>query len=562
MPKTRAPGDSVASSLLSFIMAEDKAMGTQDVSGGSRSTYLWWQHGIVYQIYPLSFHDSNGDGKGDLSGIRQRLEYLEWLGVNAIWISPIYPSPMADFGYDVSDYCDIARMFGTLEDFDRLLAEAHQRGLKVILDFVPNHTSDQHRWFLESRSSRDNPRRDWYIWRDPAPGGGPPNNWLSQFGGPAWEWDESTGQYYYHAFLKEQPDLNWRNRAVRNAMYDVLRFWLKRGVDGFRIDVLWHLIKDDEFRDNPLNPGYQPGDSEHRRLLELYTTDRPEIHEVVAEMREVFESYGERVMIGEIYLPVERLVAYYGLERPGAHLPFNFQLIHAPWNACEIERMIVEYENAIPEEEWPNWVLGNHDQHRIATRIGLAQARVAAMLLLTLRGTPTLYYGDEIGMEDVPIPHERIQDPYEKKQPGLGLGRDPQRTPMQWDGQPQAGFTSGQPWLPVADKFQQCNVKALRDDPQSILNFYRQLIRLRHDRAALNVGSYKQVRCDGNVMVYERSLHDERLRIFLNFGDCPARVPLQEHGTVLLSTHLDRQGESVTGHVALRGDEGIVLELR
>ena len=542
-------------------MTREQTVASQDTLRASRTSFLWWQHGIVYQIYPLSFYDSNGDGKGDLNGIRQRLDYLTWLGVNAIWISPIYPSPMADFGYDVSDYCNIAPAFGTLEDFDRLIEEVRRRGLKLILDFVPNHTSDQHPWFLESRSSRDNPRRNWYIWRDPAPGGGPPNNWLSQFGGSGWEWDERTGQYYYHAFLKAQPDLNWRNPEVREAMYNVIRFWLEHGVDGFRIDVLWHLIKDDQFRDNPPNPGYQPGDSEHRRLLELYTTDRPEIHELVAEMRQVFESYDERVMIGEIYLPVERLVAYYGLERPGVHLPFNFQLIQAPWNACEIDRMIVEYDKAVPEEEWPNWVLGNHDQHRIATRIGPAQARVAAMLLLTLRGTPTLYYGDEIGMEDVHIPPDRIQDPYEKNQPGLGLGRDPQRTPMQWDDSPNAGFTMGGPWLPVAENFHARNVKALSADPTSILNFYRQLIRLRHQRRALNTGSYHQVFCAGNVMLYERAGDDERLAILLNFGHSPELVRLPRPGTVLLSTQLDRAGEKTHSEFALRAHEGVVIEL-
>ena len=536
-------------------------MASTDTAQRSQSGFLWWQHGIVYQIYPLSFADSDGDGKGDLNGIRQRLDYLTWLGVNALWISPIYPSPMADFGYDVSDYCDIAPGFGTLADFDRLVEEAHRRGLKLILDFVPNHTSDQHKWFVESRSSRNNPRRDWYIWRDPAPDGGPPTNWLSQFGGPAWALDPHTGQYYYHAFLAQQPDLNWRNPAVREAMYGVIRFWLDRGVDGFRIDVLWHLIKDDQFRDDPPNPGYQPGDSEHRKLLQLYTTDRPEIHGVVAEMREVFENYPERVMIGEIYLPVERLVAYYGLDRPGVHLPFNFQLIHAPWNACEIDRMIVEYDGLVPEGEWPNWVLGNHDQHRIATRIGAAQARVAAMLLLTLRGTPTLYYGDEIGMEDVHIPSELIQDPYEKNEPGLGLGRDPQRTPMQWDDSTHAGFTTGKPWLPVAETFRTRNVKALAEDPQSILTLYRQLIRVRHERRALNVGQYSAHPCEGSVMIYERHAPGDRLLIALNLAHEAAPAAMPSPGTVVLSTHLDRVGESLTGTCELRPDEGLIIEL-
>jgi alpha-glucosidase len=524
--------------------------------------FLWWQRGIVYQIYPLSFQDSNGDGKGDLNGIRQRLDYLAWLGVDAIWISPIYPSPMKDFGYDIADYCNVAPTFGTLADFDVLIGEVHRRGMKLILDFVPNHSSDQHPWFLESRSSRDNPKRDWYIWHDPAPDGGAPNNWISVFGGPAWEHDAATGQYYYHAFLKEQPDLNWRNPAVRQAMYNVIRFWLDRGVDGFRIDVLWHLIKDDQFRDNPPNPGYEPGDADHRRQLQLYNADRPEMAELVPEMRALFNEYRERVMIGEIYLPIERLVAYYGRERPGVHLPFNFQLIHAPWNACEIERMIVEYDRLVPEKEWPNWVLGNHDQKRIASRVGVDQARVAGMLLLTLRGTPTLYYGDEIGMENGVIPPDRVQDPAEKNEPGLGLGRDPERTPMQWDDSPHAGFTTGTPWLPVSEDFHRRNVKALAEDPGSTLTLYKRLLELRRSRRALNTGACTQVRCEGNVISYERISDNERLLVVLNLGHTAEIAPLRNRsGSILLSTHLDRAGERVSGSCTLRADEGVIVDL-
>ena len=288
---------------------------------------IWWQHAVIYEIYPRSFQDSNGDGVGDLNGIIRRLDYLVVLGVDAIWISPIYPSPMADFGYDVADYCDIHPIFGTMEDFDRLLQEAHRRGLKVILDFVPNHTSDRHPWFLESRSSRDNAKRDWYIWRDK------PNNWLSNFGGSAWEYDEKTGQYYLHLFLKEQPDLNWRNPAVKAAMFDVLRFWLRKGVDGFRVDVMWMMIKDDQFRDNPPNPGYRVGLPPHTRLLPVYNSDRPEIHDLVAEMRAVVDEFADRVLIGEIYLPVPQLMTYYGQDLRGANLPFNFQLLQ-----CCVER--------------------------------------------------------------------------------------------------------------------------------------------------------------------------------------------------------------------------------
>nr|MDQ2998759.1 alpha-amylase family glycosyl hydrolase [Chloroflexota bacterium] len=364
---------------------------------------LWWQRGIIYQIYPRSFMDSNGDGVGDLPGIVGKLDYLAALGVDAIWLSPIYPSPMADFGYDVADYTGIHPLFGTLADFDTLLAESHARGLKVMLDFVPNHSSDEHPWFIESRASRDNPKRDWYIWRDPAPGGGPPNNWLSFFGGGAWEWDAPTGQYYLHLFHTKQPDLNWRNPAVQSAMLDALHFWLDRGVDGFRVDVIWLMIKDDQFRDNPLNPDYVAGQPPLMSQQPLYNADRPEVHDIIGMLRQLLDQYDQRMMVGEIYLPIERLMAYYGVSGAGTHLPFNFQLIQLPWNARVLDAAIAAYEAALPADGWPNWVLGNHDQHRIASRVGAAQARVAAMLLLTLRGTPTMYNGDELGMHDVDI---------------------------------------------------------------------------------------------------------------------------------------------------------------
>ena len=329
----------------------------------------WWQTGIIYQIYPRSFQDSNGDGVGDLRGILRRLPYLAELGVDAIWISPIFVSPMADFGYDIADYAGIDPLFGTLEDFDDLAAATHQLGLKIILDLVPNHTSSQHPWFVESRSSKNSPKRDWYIWRDPAPDGGPPNNWLSEFGGGAWEYDAATGQYYYHAFLAAQPDLNWRNPQVRIAMYDAMRFWLRRGADGFRVDVIWHLIKDDQFRDNPPNPDFRPGDPPNHAVIPFYTADRPEVQDVIAEMRRVVNEFSDRVLIGEIYLPIERLVAYYGKNLSGAHLPFNFQLIHTAWTASAVAKLVSEYEAALPQGGWPNWVLGNHDQPRIAGRV-------------------------------------------------------------------------------------------------------------------------------------------------------------------------------------------------
>ncbi|MDF2765569.1 MAG: alpha amylase catalytic region [Rhodospirillales bacterium] len=524
---------------------------------------VWWQRGIVYQIYPRSFMDSNGDGIGDLPGIRQRLDYLTWLGVDAIWISPVYPSPMADFGYDISNYVDIHPVFGTLEEFDRLLAEAHQRGLKLILDFVPNHTSDQHPWFLESRSSRTNPRRDWYIWADPRPGGGPPNNWLSDFGGTAWEFDERSGQYYYHAFLREQPDLNWRNPAVCQAMHDVLRFWLRRGVDGFRVDVIWYLIKDDQLRDNPPNPAYSEGEPPHHAVLPLHTADRPEIHAVVAGLRRVIDEFTDRVLIGEIYLPIERLVSYYGADLSGAHLPFNFQLIQTQWNARAIAALIDSYEAALPPGGWPNWVLGNHDKSRIATRIGAAQARAAAMLLLTVRGTPTMYYGDEIGMTDVPIPRHLLQDPFERNVPGIGCGRDPERTPMQWDASPGAGFTTGRPWLPFAPDWQETNVATQAGLSGSILTLCRRLIALRRAEPALAVGSYSPVHSEGDVLAYIREGSGRRFLVALNLASRPAQLTMPAGATarMLLTTYLDREGEIAPSLLPLRPDEGVILDL-
>jgi len=525
----------------------------------------WWQRGIIYQIYPRSFLDTDGNGVGDLRGIISRLDYPAALGVDAIWLSPIYPSPMHDFGYDVSDCTDVHPLFGTLEDFDRLVDETHRRGLKLILDYVPNHTSDQHPWFIESRSSRHNAKRDWYIWRDPAPDAGPPNNWLSHFGGSGWQLDTNTGQYYYHSFLPEQPDLNWRNPQVREAMHDVLRFWLARGVDGFRVDVLWLLIKDDQFRDNPPNPNWRAGDHPNSRMIMLYSADRPEMQQVVAGLRSVVDEYEDRVLIGEIYLPVERLVAYYGADLKGAHLPFNFQLLEARWNARAIATLINEYEAALPQGGWPNWVLGNHDKSRIATRIGVDQARVAATLLLTLRGTPTMYYGDELGMLDVNIPPERIQDPLEKRVPGLGLGRDPCRTPMQWNGSNNAGFTSGTPWLPIDDDYTIVNVDSQSTDSSSILTLYHRLIALRRQHAALAYGDYEPVAMMGDLLAYVRKLGTQRFLIALNLGNDPHAVSfanaMEGRGKIVISTHLDREGEPMKGDLNLRANEGVIISL-
>lgn len=526
----------------------------------------WWRHAVIYQVYPRSFQDTDGDGVGDLGGIDARLDYLVELGIDALWISPVYPSPMADFGYDVADYCGVDPLFGTLDALDRLLEHAHQRGLKVILDFVPNHSSDQHPWFLDSRSSRSSARRDWYLWRDPAPDGGPPNNWMSRMGGSAWQWDEASGQYYYHAFLPQQPDLNWRNPQVRQAMYAAMRFWLDRGVDGFRMDVIWLLVKDLAFRDNPPNPAFTAGMPAHQRFLHTYTEDQPETHQIVREMRATLDAYGDRLLIGEIYLPLAQLVAYYGKASDGAHLPFNFQLLGSDWNAATLARLINEYESLLPSDAWPNWVLGNHDNPRIASRVGNAQARVAAMLLLTLRGTPTLYYGDEIGMRDAAIAADQVQDPAELREPGLGLGRDPERTPMRWDGSAQAGFSTVEPWLPLGENVARCNVAACDARPDSILGLYRRLLALRRVSAALTEGDITLVQAQGTVLAYERRHGDARLLVLLNLGHEPQTCAVPA-GRMLLSTHA-REPVSMRAlehgpqeGFVLAPDEGVIIAL-
>jgi alpha-glucosidase len=522
----------------------------------------WWQRGVIYQIYPRSFQDSNDDGIGDLRGAAARIAHLRDLGVDVVWLSPIFRSPMADLGYDISDYTDIDPVFGTLHDFDQLLNLLHDSGIKVLLDLVPNHTSDQHPWFRESRGSRNNAKRDWYLWHDAGRDGGPPNNWLSDFGGSAWQFDETTGQYYYHAFLAAQPDLNWRNPEVRRAMYDVMRFWLRRGVDGFRVDVIWHLVKDAYLRDNPPNPEWREGRPPHERVIPLYTTDLPETHDVIAEMRRVVDEFPERLLIGEIYLPIERLVAYYGRDLSGVHLPFNFTLLRTAWTARNIARLIDQYEGALPAGGWPNWVLGNHDNPRVATRVGPAQAGVAAMLLLTLRGTPTIYNGDEIGMRQVPIAPPRIRDPLERNVPGLG--RDGARTPVQWDSSVYAGFSRVEPWLPVADDHRHENVDNQRRDPTSLLNLHRRLIHLRRQRNALTIGTYRPIVAGGELLLFVRESGGERLLVALNFGHEPLAVAFAANGlrgTVLESTFNDRQHEALNGSVDLRPDEGIVIDL-
>lgn len=511
----------------------------------------WWQAGVVYQVYPRSFQDSTGDGVGDLAGITSRLDHLVMLGVDVVWISPIYPSPMADFGYDITDHCDVDPLFGSLDDLDALLAAAHARGLRVLLDLVPCHTSDRHPWFMAARSSRADPKRDWYVWADPAPDGGPPNNWVSEFGGSAWAFDGRTGQYYLHLYLAEQPHLNWRTPDVRDAMHAVLRFWLDRGVDGFRVDAIDHLLPDAELRDNPPDPEATPELGPSRQHLRLFTAHRPEVYDEVRQLRALADAYpGDRVLVGEAYGTLEQVVAYYGPHGDGFQLPFNLQLIGAPWQPRAIAAMVEDYEAALPDGAWPNWVLGNHDRSRIASRVGSRQARVAALLLLTLRGTPTIYQGDELGMTDVPIPQEAVQDPWERQVPGLGFGRDPVRTPIPWEPGPGAGFTTGAPWLPVGTDV--ASAAEQQDDPTSMLTLHRRLLALRRREPALAVGDHRTVSVDDAVYVYERHHAGRRLAVALNLTGVDR--PLDLAGEVLMSTHLDRPPPGT-----LRADEGRIV---
>ena len=527
-----------------------------------KQAWLWWRDGVVYQIYPRSFMDSNGDGVGDLEGIRQRHDHLSWLGVDALWISPCFPSPMADFGYDVSDYCDIDPRFGTLADFDRLLKDAHARGLRILLDLVPNHSSSEHPWFRESRANRTSTKRSWYVWRDPKPDGSPPNNWLAVFGGPAWTFDEATGQYYLHSFLAEQPDLNWRNPELVRAMHDVVRFWFERGVDGFRIDVIHRIAKDPKLRDNPvLDPGQGFGGQRH-----LHDENHPDVHRLLRGLRKLANRYEERAYVGEVYLMNPAEVARYYGKNDELHLAFNFSFLYAPWSAEAFRRETERFQKSVGRRGWPDHVLSSHDAPRHASRydhptLGDARARLAATLLLTLRGTPFLYQGEEIGMRNVPVPDDRLQDP-------LGfrlhpkLSRDPSRTPIPWQPGPGAGFTTGEPWLPIGTDAELRNVAAQREDPSSLLQLYRTLLALRKRTPALQRGSYTALRAPRDVFAFERKTAGQRAVVALNFGDVPAAVSLGR-GRVAEGIHT-RAGAAVPerlGRLELGPCEGIAAVL-
>jgi len=529
----------------------------------------WWQDMVLYEVHLPSLRDGDGDGIGDLHGLIESLDYLAHdLGVTALWTGPFFRSPLLDQGFDIADHCDVEPRFGDLATVDRLLAEARARGLRVIVDYVPNHTSDQHPWFQASRSSREDPKRDWYVWADARPGAELPNNWTSEAGGSVWEYDEPTGQFYLHSHLSEQPDLNWRHPGVRAAMLDVLRFWLDRGVDGFRIDVAHMLMKDPELRDNPPNPhGRNVYDLQHPDFdAQLHVNDRmhPDLHGVLRDMRRVVDAYpGDRVTIGEIEsMGWTDWAAYFGAADE-LHLPFAFKLIETAWEATALRATVAELEAALPDGAWPILALGNHDRPRLATRLGRAQARVAAMLLLTLRGTPTLFYGDELGLVDQPVPLAAQRDAFGFT-PG-GVSRDPTRMPMPWSDAPNSGFAApdvAELWLPVCREYATRNVAAQLAQPGSELGLYRSLLRLRVGSPALRAGSWTPYEpVPPEVLAYVRAAGDERKLVALNLTDRPSRVALGTAGTIALATGADRTGEPVRDALVLAPDEGVIVDL-
>ncbi len=537
----------------------------------------WWQHSVFYEIYPRSFKDSNGDGIGDLNGITSKLDYLAGLGVDAVWITPFYPSPQVDFGYDVSDYENIDPQFGTLADFDRLVAEAHKRRIRIIIDYVLNHTSDQHPFFVASRSSRNSPYRDWYIWHDPKTGS-PPNNWSSSFGPVAWTLDGKTNQYYYHRFYAEQPDLNWHNPAVEKRMFQTVRFWLDRGVDGFRLDAVNYLFEDPMLRDNPVQPELRPGSTtEHLQELK-YNRDLREVHDVLIRLRSFTDKYDpNRLLIGEAYVPqLQEMMRYYGPANNELQLPFNFFLVmgkvRTSLDAATFRSVINDSDRAL-QGRWTTYVLSNHDIPRAFDRYGDGQhneqiAKLLATLLLTLRGSPFLYYGEEIGMMTTePKTIEEVRDPVGKRYWPANKGRDGERTPMQWDATSQAGFTTGQPWLRIPPDAAARNVAVQAKDASSILSFYRQLISLRRRSPALLDGGYDSIGDDPRIFVYRRSSPTQTMLIALNMSGESSNLQLNGSGLdkasrfrVVLSNQRDGGQQIVKNSLQLAPFEAVILD--
>lgn len=522
----------------------------------------WWKEGVIYHIYPRSFQDSTGDGNGDLQGITKRLDYFEFLGIKILYLSPIFRSPMVDNGYDISDFKDIDPMFGNLQDFEELLKEAHLRGMKLILDFVANHTSDQHPWFIESRSSKVNPKRDWYVWLDPAPGGGPPNNWVSVFGGSAWTYDAKTNQYYLHQFCPEQPDLNLRNAEVLGALNDVLTFWLDRGVDGFRADAVAHLVEDSRFQDEPTKDGYDTKRPRYDDLDHVYTKNFTANHKIVQGWRAVLDQYKDsyRILIGEILDDnFQEVIKYYGGRFSNEFdFPFNFGLLGlSQFNiAEEVYHVISDYLAALPKGKWPNWLLGNHDFPRIGSKVSHEYCRALNVLLLTLPGTAVTYYGEEIGMIDAKVPFKSQKD-----------FRDPQRSPMQWCDKENAGFTPAtKAWVPVAENYKTTNVEFQKADPTSALYLYKELVNLRSTIECFKGLSFKAVYVDASVLAYTRSDRHHTFVIMINFGKDRWEGSLNGisgSGVVVIDSEMKQKGTNVSFvRVTLNKAQALVIKMQ
>ena len=540
-----------------------------DLAAGSQVPASWWRDGVLYQIYPRSFADSDGDGIGDLAGIRERLDHLAWLGVTGIWLNPTMPSPNDDWGYDVSDYCAVHPDLGTMEDLDALIADAGERGIRVLLDLVPNHTSDRHPWFADALTGPDAEHRDFYVWAPPAADGGPPNNWISNFGGSAWTFHEPTGEYYLAQFLPTQPDLNWWNEEVRDRFDDILRFWFARGVAGFRIDVCHAIIKDRELRDDPPVTPADHRKLQHRTVKPVYSANRPEVHDVLRRWREVADAHGAPdggdgpILVGETYvLELDELMPFYGTGRDELHLAFNFLFVHADLDAAQMREIVEGVEAGLPPDAWAVYTGSNHDAGRLATRWAQddeRRARAALLIVLTLRGTPFLYYGDEIALPHVPLDPETALDPVARRTGDPSDNRDVCRTPMHWTAEPGGGFTTPEatPWLPFGDLAAH-NVAAQRDDPGSTLHLVRDLIALRRGTPDLTAGAYATLAAPDGAWAYRRG---DRFAVAVNLSQAAVTVSGID-GRIAIGTDRGRDGEAVDGEIDLGPSEGVVVELR
>jgi alpha-glucosidase len=529
----------------------------------------WYERSVLYQVYPLSFSDSNADGFGDLKGVIEHLDYLndgtpESLGVGAIWLSPIFKSPMADWGYDITNYTQVDPIFGTIADLDLLVFEAHKRGIKVLLDLVVNHTSVEHGWFKDSRSSLDSEKRDWYIWANPDSDGLEPNNWLSRFGGSAWTYDDQTKQYYLHTFLADQPDLNWRNPKVKEAIGKMMNFWLNRGIDGFRADAVTALIKDPTLQDDDPNPNYRVGiDDPAEANIRNHSEVKDEYVDIITTFCSIMSSKEDSFLISEAYLDIPGLQELYrACDEHPIHSPFNFNLIGLDWSAKGYRSFIDEYEDSMRPEDLPNYVLGNHDRSRIVTRLGYGRARLLAMMQMTLRGLPVIYYGEELGLVDIDISKSQRRDLCNNTI--NGSGRDGVRTPMPWTVD-DASSTTSTKWLPEGINSAQLSVESQAMDPQSMLNFYRHLIHLRKSLLAFSQGSYRSIETrDSDVYGYVREDGMQRCYVYLNFSSQPSILGVGKIGRWIGGTHLvDGDGEFLDiPELTLQPYEGRIYELR